>query len=202
MLGETGRRINRSSISRVCGRCLTSSCCVRQTRTRSLKLGAWRCSATNNRFALVFTRQKLPVIDRTACAGAEGVAHGAYILADCPQGEPQLVLMASGSEVHVALGAFEKLTADGVRVRVLSFPSWELFQGQLTEYRKRVLPPGVTARIAIEAGATLGWERYVGQSGRVIGIDRFGASAPGDVNQKKFGFTVDHVVAQARELLS
>jgi transketolase len=165
---------------------------------------AWRVAMQRNKqpVALVFTRQKLPVIDRTACAGAEGVAHGAYILADCPQGEPQLVLMASGSEVHVALGAFEKLTSDGVRVRVLSFPSWELFQGQLTEYRKRVLPPGVTARIAIEAGATLGWERYVGQSGRVIGIDRFGASAPGDVNQKKFGFTVDHVVAQARELLS
>jgi transketolase len=152
--------------------------------------------------ALVFTRQSLPVIDRKKYAAADGLSRGAYVLANSDNGNPTLILMASGSEVHAALGAYEQLRKGGVLVRVVSFPSWELFEEQSADYRDTVLPRNVSARVAIEAAATVGWERYVGRRGRIIGIDRFGASAPGEVNQKKFGFTVDNVVARAKELLS
>jgi transketolase len=141
------------------------------------------------------------VIDRGKYAPADGLAKGAYVLADCSADELKLILIATGSEVHIALGACEVLRRDGCGVRVVSMPSWELFEAQSDEYRDAVLPKEVTARIAVEAGATLGWERYVDCHGRIIGINRFGASAPGEANRKKFGFTVANVVAQAKELL-
>jgi transketolase len=164
---------------------------------------AWRAAMLHNRgpVALVFTRQKLPVIDRGKYAAVGGAAKGAYILADCADGDPELILIASGSEVHVALGTYEKLRDSGRRVRVVSMPCWELFEAQPAAYRAKVLPPQVKARIAVEAGATLGWERYAGDQGRVVGIDHFGASAPGEVNREKFGFTVEHITALAKELL-
>jgi transketolase len=164
---------------------------------------AWRLAMLHHEgpVALVFTRQGLPVIDRAKYATADGVERGAYVLADCEGHHPKLILMASGSEVHVALGAYEKLSEVGEAVRVVSFPSWEVFEAQPDDYRDAVLPPDVAARIAVEAGATLGWERYVGSRGCVIGIDRFGASAPGKVNQDKFGFTVGNVLTHAKELL-
>ena len=164
---------------------------------------AWRISMSHHEqpVALVFTRQKLSVIDRTKYASADGVERGAYVLADSAGRKPRLILMASGSEVHLALAAYEELRESGQAVRLVSFPSWELFEAQPIDYRESVFPPSVTARIAVEAAATLGWERYVGTQGCVIGIDRFGASAPGGVNQEKFGFTVANVVARAKELL-
>ncbi len=163
---------------------------------------AWRAAMLRSEqpVALVFTRQSLPIIDRSKYAAAEGVQRGAYVLADC-EGRPELILMASGSEVHAALGAYEKLREAGKAVRVVSFPSWELFEEQPEEYQNSVFPQDVTARIAVEAASALGWERYVGRRGRVIGIDHFGASAPGEVNQEKFGFTADNVLAQATEML-
>ena len=164
---------------------------------------AWRVALTRREqpVALVFTRQKLPVLDREQYASADGVERGAYVLADCDGATPELILLASGSEVHIALEAYAKLRDAGRKVRVVSFPSWELFELQPDAYRNAVLSPNVTARLAIEAGATLGWERYVGNRGRVIGIDRFGASAPGEVNQERFGFTAENVVRVAKELL-
>jgi transketolase len=164
---------------------------------------AWRVAMLhgNTPVALVFTRQKLPVIDREKYEGAEGVECGAYVIADCESHSPRLILVASGSEVHVALAAYEKLRKIDDAIRVVSFPSWELFEAQPGDYRDSVFPPDVTARVAIEAGASLGWERYIGRRGHVIGIDRFGASAPGEVNREKFGFTVANIVAHAKELL-
>jgi transketolase len=149
--------------------------------------------------ALVFTRQKLPVIDRTACAPADGVAKGAYVLIDPPDRKPEMILIATGSEVHPSLEACKVLTEKGIAVRVVSMPSWELFEAQPLEYRQEVLPPDVTARLTIEAAASFGWRRYAGPGGKIIGIDRFGASAPGEVNQQKFGFTAERVIAEAQD---
>jgi transketolase len=143
--------------------------------------------------ALVLTRQKLPVINRSICASAEGLLKGAYILADC-EGAPGTVLVASGSEVSLALAVKEKLDTRGEKVRVVSIPSWEFFEQQDEEYRNRVIPPDCPERVAIEAGASFGWERYVGQGGLVIGIDRFGISAPYKDIAREFGFTPDAVV--------
>jgi transketolase len=163
---------------------------------------AWHVALTrrDEPVALVFTRQELPVIDRDNLSSAAGLQRGAYVLADCGD-RPDLILLASGSEVHLALDARKQLHRGDWEVRVVSFPSWELFEEQPREYRESILPPHVTARLAVEAGSTLGWERYVGDQGRVIGIDHFGASAPGEVNQREFGFTVERIVAQAQELL-
>jgi len=129
------------------------------------------------------------------------VAQGAYVLADS-HGSPEVILIASGSELILAVQAHEKLTAEGIRSRVVSMPSWDVFENQTRKYRNIVLPPGVGARVAIEQASTFGWERYVGASGRVIGMETFGASAPLKALQKKFGFEPDRVVLAAKELLN
>ncbi len=153
--------------------------------------------------ALILTRQKLPVLDRNRCASASLLERGAYVLIDSNQGgTPALILLGTGSEVPLLFSAYDRLTGEGVKARVVSMPSWELFEKQPPEYREEVLPPGVKARLAVEAGSPLGWERYTGTEGRVIGIDHFGASAPADVLFEKFGFTVNHVVEVAQELLA
>jgi transketolase len=150
---------------------------------------------------LVLSRQPLPTLDRTRYAPASGVARGAYVLADAPGGNPEVILIASGSEVSVAADAHEKLVAEGIRSRVVSMPSWEIFEHQTQEYRDSVLPPSVTARVAIEQASTFGWERYIGFSGRVIGMTTFGASAPLKELQRKFGFEPDRLATVAKELL-
>jgi transketolase len=150
---------------------------------------------------LALSRQPLPTLDRTKYAAASGVAHGAYVLADAPGGNPELILIASGSEVSLAVEAYERLMKEGVRARVVSMPSWDIFEHQTPEYRNSVLPPNVKARVAIEQGSTFGWERYIGESGRVIGMHTFGASAPLKELQKKFGFEPDRVVSVAKEVL-
>jgi len=150
---------------------------------------------------VALSRQPLPTFDRTRYAPAAGVAKGAYVLAEAPGGNPEVILIASGSEVSLAVQAHETLVAEGIRSRVVSMPSWDIFDHQPREYRESVLPPGVKARIAIEQATTLGWERYVGDAGRVIGMKTFGASAPLKELQKHFGFEPDRVVASAKELL-
>jgi transketolase len=150
---------------------------------------------------LVLSRQPLPTLDRSVYAPATGVARGAYVLADPPGGNPEVILIASGSEVSLTVQAHEKLLAEGIRSRVVSMPSWEIFDHQPPEYRDSVLPPAVTARVAVEQASTFGWERYVGTSGRVIGMKTFGASAPLKELQRKFGFEPDRVTAAAKELL-
>jgi transketolase len=151
---------------------------------------------------LALSRQPLPTLDRTKYAPANGVAQGAYVLADAPEVSPELILIASGSELSVAVEAYEQLVKDGVRARVVSMPSWDIFERQTAEYRNSVLPPSVKARIAVEQASTFGWERYVGDKGRVIGMHTFGASAPLKELQKKFGFVPDQVVAVAKEVLA
>jgi len=150
---------------------------------------------------LVLSRQPLPTLDRTRYAAASGVARGAYVLADAPGGNPEVILIATGSEVSVAVDAHERLLAEGIRSRVVSMPSWDIFEHQPREYRDSVLPPNVGARVAIEQASTFGWERYVGPSGRVIGMTTFGASAPLKELQRKFGFEPDRLAAVAKELL-
>jgi transketolase len=150
---------------------------------------------------LVLSRQPLPTLDRGKYAPASGVARGAYVLADAPGANPEIILIATGSEVCLVTEAHEKLIAEGIRSRVVSMPSWEIFELQPQAYRDSVLPPGVKARVAVEQASTFGWERYVGTEGRVIGMKTFGASAPLKELQKKFGFEPDHVVAAAKEQL-
>jgi len=150
---------------------------------------------------LALSRQPLPTLDRSAYAPAAGVAHGAYVLADAPGGNPEVILIASGSELILAVQAHERLGAEGIRSRVVSMPSWDIFDHQTPEYRNRVLPPEVTARVAVEQASTFGWERYVGSSGHVIGMKTFGASAPLKELQKRFGFEPDQVVAAAKAVL-
>ena len=166
---------------------------------------AWRIALTRTGgpVGLVLTRQKLPILDRTTLGAATGTSRGAYVLADADaQHVPELILIATGSEVSLALAAHAQLCTDGVRSRVVSMPSWELFAEQTDEYRNTVLPPAVRARVSVEAGSPFGWERYVGQEGAIIGVDRFGASAPGPVVMAHYGFTVEHVIAVARAVLS
>jgi len=150
---------------------------------------------------LALSRQALPTLDRSKYASASGVAHGAYVLAEAPGKGPEVILIASGSELILAVEAHEKLVADGIRSRVVSMPSWEIFENQTRKYRKSVLPEDVTARIAIEQASTFGWERYAGASGRIIGMETFGASAPLKALQKKFGFEPERVVSFAKEML-
>jgi transketolase len=147
---------------------------------------------------LVLTRQDLPTLDRSRYAPAAGLQRGAYILAEAPGGEPDVLLLATGSEVSLCVQAFERLNAEGVRARVVSMPSWEVFEHQSPEYRERVLPAGVKARVAVEQASTFGWDRYVGTTGHVIGMRTFGASAPLKELQKEFYFTADDVLAAAR----
>jgi len=139
---------------------------------------------------------------RNKYAPASGVAHGAYVLADPPGGNPEVIIIASGSEVSLAVEAHEKLLAEGIRSRVVSMPSWEIFESQTKQYRDSVLPPTVQARVAVEQASTFGWERYIGTSGRVIGMHTFGASAPLKALERKFGFEPDQVIAAVKEQLA
>ena len=164
---------------------------------------AWKAAIENQHgpTALALTRQKLPVFDREKFGSAEGVLRGAYVLSEAQGGKVDLILIATGSEVSVAMDAQTLLAAEGIATRVVSMPSWELFERQTQEYRDEVLPPGIKARISIEAGVSMGWSKWVGDQGVVIGLDRFGASAPVQVLMEKFGFTPANVVEKARALL-
>ena len=150
--------------------------------------------------ALVLTRQNVPVIDRTKYAKARGIYKGAYVLADSGK-TPELILIASGSEVHCTLEAYEVLAKEGVGVRIVNMASFELFEKQMDDYKNSVLPPEVEKRIAVEAASSLSWYKYVGLKGKVIGIDRFGVSAPSNVLFEHFGFTANNILKIARELL-
>ncbi|MEJ8543900.1 transketolase [Brevibacillus borstelensis] len=164
---------------------------------------AWKyaVSRTDEPVVLVLTRQNLPVMAETLEKAAEGVSKGAYVLADAPNGQPELILIATGSEVSLVMQAREALAEHGIQARVVSMPSWELFERQPQEYRVAVIPPSVKARLAVEMGSPLGWERYVGDGGKVLGINTFGASAPGERIMKEYGFTVENVVEEAEKLL-
>jgi transketolase len=164
---------------------------------------AWRAALLRNDgpTALIFTRQGVPVLDRTGCQEAQALQQGGYILWESAKGMPQVILIGTGSETNIALEAGKKLATEGIGVRVVSLPSWELFDGQPQDCRDSVLPPGVKARVAVEAGIKLGWEHYVGLEGTVIGMNSFGASAPASVLYEKFGITVDRVVQAAKELI-
>jgi transketolase len=162
---------------------------------------AWRVimQLSHEPAALVLTRQALPTLDRTKYASAGGVAKGAYILADAPGGKPDVLLLASGSEVSLCVNAYEQLAKEGIKSRVVSMPSWEIFEHQSKEYRESVLPPSVVARVGVEQAATFGWTNYLGKTGRCIGMHTFGASAPLKELQRKFGFTPEQIVAAAKE---
>lgn len=166
---------------------------------------AWKAfiNQKNGPVALILTRQKLPVLDRGKFPSAENLLKGAYVLTDPPDGgNPDIILLATGSEVHPAIEAYDKLTAEGLAVRVVNMPSWELFEKQTNTYKDHVLPPSIPARLAIEAASPQGWHRYVGLEGDVIGMTGFGASAPGPTLFEKFGFTVDNIATKAKSLLS
>jgi transketolase len=164
---------------------------------------AWEVAIENRHrpTALSLTRQNLPTLDRNVYAPAEGLRKGAYVLGDLGEGDPEMILMASGSEVGLIEEAGRKLVEKGHSVRLVSFPCWELFQEQDKAYRKSVLLPEIELRLAVEAGVTLGWHRWVGSKGLVVGLDRFGASAPGDVVFEKLGFSTDNIVEKALSLL-
>jgi transketolase len=151
---------------------------------------------------MVLSRQAMPTLDRSKYASASGVAKGAYVLADAPSGKPDVILMGTGSELSLCVDAYERLKAEGINARVVSMPSWEVFEKQDQAYKDSVLPPSVTARVSVEMAATLGWERYVGPKGKMIGMHSFGASAPLKDLLKKFGFTADAVVAAARQVIT
>jgi transketolase len=164
---------------------------------------AWRVAMAHRDgpVGLVLTRQKLPVIDRGTLAAAAGLAKGAYVLTEhVPL--PQAIVIATGSEVSIALAAHEALAREGIACRVVSMPSWELFEAQPREYRDAVLPPAIRARVSVEAASSFGWERYVGRDGVIIGVDRFGASAPGPELMREYGFTAEHVVAAVKRLVA
>jgi transketolase len=164
---------------------------------------AWRVAmeSRDRPVALILSRQNLPTLDRTRYADAEGLRRGAYVLLDAKDAKPQLILIASGSEVSLIAAAADKLTAQGIAVRCVSMPSWELFEASSREYRESVLPPSITARLAVEAGIAQGWERYVGPSGDVLSVEKFGASAPAAVMLREYGFTVENVCARALALV-
>ena len=164
---------------------------------------AWRVAmeAKDQPVALVFSRQKVPTLDRERFAAADGLRRGAYVLQDAKDGRPELILIATGAETGLVVAAAEKLAGEGIAVRVVSMPCWSLFDAQTQAYRDEVLPPSVPARLAVEAGSPQGWHRYVGDRGDVLGVDRFGASAPGDEMLAQYGFSVDNVCKRARALL-
>ena len=165
---------------------------------------AWRAimQLHHEPVALVLSRQALPTLDRGKYAPASGVAQGAYVLADTSDGKPEVLLLASGSEVSLCVQAYEQLRTEGIKARVVSLPSWELFEQQSQEYRESVIPPAVTARVSVEQASTFGWSQYVGGTGHSIGMKTFGASAPLKELQQKFGFTTAHVIAAAKEQLA
>jgi len=148
----------------------------------------------------VLTRQKLPVLDRTVCAAADGLRRGAYVLLE-PVTKPEAIIMATGSEIHPAMAAGHALTGAGMPTRVVSFPSWELFEAQPEAYRESVLPSAITARVAVETGTTMGWHKYVTDGGAVIGLDHFGASAPAGKLFTEFGFTAEHIATTVRDIV-
>lgn len=163
---------------------------------------AWAATVqhTEGPVAMVLTRQTLPVFDRSELASAQGVHRGGYVLRPA-EGEPEVLLIGTGSEVQHALGAAEALEDEGIQAQVVSMPSWELFEAQSEAYQRTVLPPDVPTRVSVEAGVTQGWERYVGEDGRALGVDRFGASAPGETVMEEYGFTAERVAEEARRLL-
>jgi transketolase len=168
---------------------------------------AWRVIARlrHHPVALILTRQAVPTLDRTKYVSAEGVQRGAYVLADADSGRPDVLLLGTGSEVALCLEAYETLKAEGIRARVVSMPSWELFEHHCrhhADYREQVLPESVNARVSVEKASTLGWARYVGTRGRSIGMETFGASAPLKELQKKFGFTLENIVAAAKQQIA
>jgi transketolase len=164
---------------------------------------AWRVAVESRRrpVALILTRQAVPTLDRTQYGSPEGLRRGAYVLADTPGERLDLLLLATGSEVGLIVEAQRKLAEQGIATRTISMPSWELFEAQPQEYRDEILPPSIRARLAVEAGISQGWCRYVGDKGDVIGLDRFGASAPGKVAFEKLGYTVENVVERALRVL-
>jgi transketolase len=164
---------------------------------------AWRVALENRHgpTALALTRQKLPVFDRGKYASAEGLTRGAYVMSESPKGKLDAILIATGSEVSIAVEAQEKLAAEGIGARVVSMPSWEIFDKQPLSYREEVLPPKIAVRLAIEAGVTLGWSKYVGEKGDVIGLDRYGASSPYQVAMEKLGFTAENAVMLVRAMI-
>jgi transketolase len=164
---------------------------------------AWRIAIeTRDRpVALILTRQNVPTLDRTQFAAADGLRRGAYVLVDAPNGKPDIILIATGSEVSLIVAACQKLTENKINVRIVSMPSWKLFEAQPQSYRDSVIPPSLRARLAVEAGSTQGWCKYVGDAGDVIGVDHFGASAPGKVMMREYGFSVDHVYKRAMKLV-
>jgi transketolase len=161
---------------------------------------AWRLALTKTTgpTVLVFSRQNLPVLDRNICAPASGAQRGGYILWESAP-DPELIFIATGSEVAITLDAARKLAATGSKVRVVSLPCWDVFDSQPQEYRDKVLPPQIKNRIAVEAGIKLGWEHYVGLEGKIIGMAGFGSSAPGPVLYEKFGFTADKIIAAEKK---
>jgi transketolase len=168
---------------------------------------AWRVIAgfRHEPVALILTRQAVPTLDRTRYASAEGLRRGAYILADADDAKPQVLLLASGSEVALCVEAYETLKAEGIKARVVSMPSWEMFEHHCRdhpEYCDQVLPSSVTARVSVEKGSTLGWAQYVGRRGHSIGMKTFGASAPLKELQKKFGFTTENIIAAAKRQIA
>jgi transketolase len=168
---------------------------------------AWRVIAEfrHEPVALILTRQAVPTVDRSKYAATDGVRRGAYILADADNSRPQVLLLATGSEVALCIEAYEALKAEGVKARVVSMPSWEMFEHYCRdhpEYREQVLPKTVIARVSVEQGSTLGWARYVGGSGHSVGMETFGASAPLRELQKKFGFTPENVIAAAKHQIA
>ena len=165
---------------------------------------AWRVALENRHgpTAIALSRQKLPVFDRTRYASAENVSKGAYVMSESPTGKIDAIIIATGSEVSIAIEAQDKLTAEGIGARVVSMPSWELFDRQSQAYRDEVLPPAVTSRVSIEAGLTFGWRNYVGDRGDMIGLDRFGASAPYQVLYENFGFTASNIVERVKKLIA
>jgi transketolase len=164
---------------------------------------AWRVALETRArpVVLMLSRQDLPTLDRRRYAPADDLRRGAYVLSDAADGKPELILIASGSEVGLIVAAAERLRGERVAVRLVSMPSWELFEAQSQAYRDAVLPPSITARLAIEAGVTQGWHRYVGDRGDVLGVDRFGASAPGPVMLREYGFGVENVCQRALALV-
>jgi transketolase len=165
---------------------------------------AWREAMDRHHLpvALVLTRQDVPIIDRSKYAPADGLRRGGYVLADPDGGDPDVILIATGSEVPLALEAHEKLISDGVKSRVVSLPCWELFDRQDQSYKDEVLPPKITARVSIEEASTLGWDRFVGPQGATIGMHTFGSSAPLKDVQSKFGFTPDKIAEVTKEVLA